>query len=431
MNKLSSSDWKKSLLQSIDTLLDNKNLYFEHPETAFSRTQKISLGDTMLFLMTSDHEKTAVELLDYFQPEKLPSQAAMSYRRNQLNVDAFKAVFKDFTSKIPQKKTFHGKYVIACDGSRVNTPYNPSDSDSFVDAQKGKKGFNQYHLVTCYDVLNEIFTDAVIQSYHSMNENLAFCEMLDRYRKDQNLLFVADRGFASYNVIAHAIKHGFSFLIRLPLPMALNIFSDTQVLDGDEFDIVDTCYVGRTRDKSSKVLKNYHFLSHKKTYDYIPNGSKKIDQFCVRLVKIQLPEGGYEYLLTNLPKSEFSLKDLKELYRLRWGIETSFRYLKYASGMVRMHSLKQKFIFQEIFAKLTLYNFCTAINQCTKVKDSGKSKHIYAVEKSYLIKVCIRFLKDQVNDIITLIEKRRVPVRKGRKFERKLRRQHADTLQNR
>lgn len=387
----------------------------------------------MLFPMIASNELTSVELLDYFSPDTLPSQSAMSYRRDQLKYTTFEAVFKDFTGKLPCKKTFHGMRLIACDGTRVNTPYNPKDSDSFVNCIKGRKGFNQYHLTTCYDVLNEVFTDAVIQGYFSMNEKAAFCTMLDRYPKDKKVLFLADRGFASHNVIAHLMNNGHNFVIRLTVTMAHKIFGDTQknIKSVAVFDEEDTFHVGRIRNKTSKNMKNYNFKSTTKTYDYIPVGSKNIDSFHVRLVKFTLPGGEVEYLLTNLPRKKFSLEDLKELYKMRWGVETAYRYLKYASGMVHMHSIKQKFIFQEIFAKLTLYNFCSAVKDCTNVKNSNSLKHKYAIEKTYLVKSCIRFLKDQLQDIIKLVEKRKVPVISNRKFDRNIRRQHADTLQYR
>ena len=46
---------------------------------------------------------------------------------------------------------------------------------------------------------------------------------------------------------------------------------------------------------------------------------------------------------------------------MRWGIETSFRDIKYAAGMVFFHSRKNELILQEIYAKLILYNFSEAI----------------------------------------------------------------------
>ncbi len=422
---------KKALFESIGKLMENKDGFFENPRTDFSRIQKISLHDTMLFPMVISNEKTAVEMLDYFPTDALPSQSAMSYRRDQLKVAAYEALFKDFTSKLSQNRTFHGLRVIACDGTRLNTPYNPKDTESFVDCIEGRKGFNQYHLITCYDVLNEVFTDAVIQGYYSMNEKLAFCTMLDRYPTNAPFLFVCDRGFASYNTVAHVQKNGHFFLIRLTAPMAHKIFPDTQDIEhADVLDVVDTYYIGRIRNKESKQLKNYHFKNSTHRFDFIPVGSKRIESYQARLVKFPLPSGEYEYLLTNLPQEKFTLSDLKKLYQMRWGVEISYRYLKYASGMVYMHSIKQKFLFQEIFAKLTLYNFCTAVKKCLK-KTSDNCKHKYVTEKTYLIKSCIRFLKNQLEDIIDLVENKKVPVRADRTFSRNLRRRHANTLQYR
>jgi hypothetical protein len=46
---------------------------------------------------------------------------------------------------------------------------------------------------------------------------------------------------------------------------------------------------------------------------------------------------------------------IKEIYALRWGIETSFRELKYAIGLSNFHAKKVAYIKQEIFARLTLF----------------------------------------------------------------------------
>lgn len=53
--------------------------------------------------------------------------------------------------------------------------------------------------------------------------------------------------------------------------------------------------------------------------------------------------------------------ELKTLYAKRWGIETSFGELKYAAGLVNFHAKKQEYIIQEIYARLTMYNFAEVI----------------------------------------------------------------------
>ena len=43
------------------------------------------------------------------------------------------------------------------------------------------------------------------------------------------------------------------------------------------------------------------------------------------------------------------------------GIETSFRDIKYAAGMLFFHSRIKQLVLQEIYAKLILYNFSEAV----------------------------------------------------------------------
>ena len=77
--------------------------------------------------------------------------------------------------------------------------------------------------------------------------------------------------------------------------------------------------------------------------------------FPFRVLKIRAGDDSYEYILTNLPH-DFAPEDIKECYHLRWGLETAFRYLKHAAGMLHFHSKKPELIKQEIYARLTIYN---------------------------------------------------------------------------
>lgn len=67
----------------------------------------------------------------------------------------------------------------------------------------------------------------------------------------------------------------------------------------------------------------------------------------IRIVRFPISETSYETILTNLPDNVTPDK-LKELYHRRWGIETSFRELKYSIGLSAFHSKNYDFILQEI-----------------------------------------------------------------------------------
>ena len=53
---------------------------------------------------------------------------------------------------------------------------------------------------------------------------------------------------------------------------------------------------------------------------------------------------------------------------MRWGIETSFRELKYTVGLQHFHAKKVEFVHQEIFARLTMYNFYELITQSVVIQ---------------------------------------------------------------
>lgn len=74
-----------------------------------------------------------------------------------------------------------------------------------------------------------------------------------------------------------------------------------------------------------------------------------------------MKEGLYETVITNLPADRFPPPLLRELYHKRWGIETSFRDLKYTLALTHFHAKKRPFIKQEIFSRMTLYNFASLL----------------------------------------------------------------------
>ncbi len=69
-----------------------------------------------------------------------------------------------------------------------------------------------------------------------------------------------------------------------------------------------------------------------------------------------------------MSEDEFSVSELNELYAMRWGVETSFRDLKYSLALSYFHSKKTENILQEVFERLTMYNFAELIASHVVVK---------------------------------------------------------------
>lgn len=139
--------------------------------------------------------------------------------------------------------------------------------------------------------------------------------------------------------------------------------------------------------------EKYKFMPQNQKFDFLPGGSKDTYPISFRLVRFPISENTFEVLITNLDRDAFSVEKLKELYHMRWGIETSFRELKYALGLVNLHSKKVQFIIQEIFARLIMYNFCELITLHTVIKQKKGTKHLYQVNYTIAIAICLHFFK--------------------------------------
>ena len=134
----------------------------------------------------------------------------------------------------------------------------------------------------------------------------------------------------------------------------------------------------QTKDIKSQQEK-YRFLSTTSTFDFIDEHNPEY-VLHFRVVRFKL-DGSEEYesIITNLSRDEFSKDEIKEIYNTRWGIELSFRDLKFSADLCAVHAKKRESIQQEIWARMILYNisFIMAhhiINK--KPKGKGKKKSI-------------------------------------------------------
>ena len=435
MLSLSADQIKHTLFSSIDSLLDQRDRFLTNPQSDFTRTQKISFRQAVLYPMIAGSNNAATELLDYFGESDLPFPSAMIQRRNQIKAEAFRELFLQFTRRIPVQNKYNGYQLVTCDGSRLNLPYNRSDPDSFIQCIKDKKGINQVHMNSLYDPLNDIFLDVKLQAIRNMNEKKAFVDFLDKYKDEGSpckRIYIADRGYASYNIFAHAIHNKQLFLIRVPESFARSVCTNScHWFESPCVDREVAIHIGRRRTRTNIKLQNYHCITSKSHYDFIEAGSDNVEQLQLRILKFPIADNSFEYIVTNLPACSFSLRVIKDLYNIRWNQETAFRHLKYAGNMVHMHSLKREHRLQEIYAKLVLYNFTSFLGQAAASPAVHSDKYRYVVNHAQMQKACIRFLRETVQNVVQLIRKYLVPIRLGRKFERKLRRQSADTLQYR
>ena len=93
----------------------------------------------------------------------------------------------------------------------------------------------------------------------------------------------------------------------------------------------------------------------------LPEKSRKSDPIVTyalpfRVMRFPITDDSYEVVVTNLDRDEFPSDILRQLYAMRWGIETSFRDLKYTIGLLHFHSKKYDY----------KVNFSVAVHICRK-----------------------------------------------------------------
>ena len=419
---MSSTDKIKNIFEkAVNDICSKREQYVKRPAD-FTRNRKLGFKTMLKTIISMQGQSIDKEL---FNNRINATASAFVQARQKLSDNLFETIFHNF--KIPVQKKLNGYRLLAFDGSEIQIPYNEK-SETFNRGGIKKngepcKGDNSFHLNALYDILNKVYDDAVILP--SPDERKAAYVMADRYDSDKAIV-ICDRGYFGYNMMEHFNRNNkLDFIIRSP--GGKSAFTDVAKLPMKELDedievTVSTLpypqckqmgYVKVTgKSPYGKKIKKY-------TWDF-----ERTCKIKYRVVRILLSTGEYETLITSLPRDKWSMDDIKELYRMRWGIETSFRELKYYIGVINFHTKDEDFIKQEIFANLIAYNFCSAIAMTVKIRNFDSEKYLYKIDFSFAFHVIKEYLRDfsksPPNRIDGIISKHIQPVRKDRSDERKI-----------
>lgn len=434
---------RSQLYKTIDEMNQNLHLYVKHPGKDFSRESQsnsiCSFKRTILCITNMEDHSLSREVEEFFNPftakrGAIITKSAFLQARGKLNENVFPALLDGFNQKFPFQKTFKGLHVHGIDGSDLNIPADKSDCSCFIPYNSNDGGYYQMHLNVCYDLVEKRYVYAVIQPRGEMKEVAAACEMVDRNPLSDPCLFIADRGYDSFNLMAHIVEKGNFYLIRLKEPDARgSMFKNVVVPDKEEFDISVEFNLTRSSKLVRQHPEKYKKLFPTRSFDFIDkNDRESVYSMSCRLIRIKLDTGAYEYLMTNLPEDKFPLSEMKDLYHLRWQVETSFLFLKYGVALNYFHSVKREFLIQEIYSRLILFNFISLIVSCVEVPNKG-TKYTYKLSFSSAIVICRHFLlrHQYYENVEERLLKHKTPVRPDRSYPRNMRSQRLKSLQNR
>jgi hypothetical protein len=379
-------------------------------------------------ILSSGSGSTRKELLSYYNYKKFISTSAFCQQRSKIRTLAFEDLFHSFNKLIRKNVRHRGFRLLACDGSVIRTPMPNNDVKYCVQGDHTEYNKHAYlHMNALYDLCNHCYEDVIIEPERTHNEKEALIKMLHRQKTTEKSIYIVDRGYESYNLMAHIYDADQYFVMRIK-DFHAGGFAQNFPRPGEEFDQTYTRLF--TRKKKREYLKKndtYVSVRHKYNLDFF-TPEHDMFQMTFRILRFKISKDTYECIATNLPASDFTIEDIKELYSMRWGIETSFRELKYAAKLLYFHSKKEEFIIQEIYAKLLMYNFSQEVISHMKLEKVCK-KHTYKVNQTLTQILCTEFLKLKTPvNVENILAQSLLPLRPNRSFHRAYKRDYGVNL---
>ena len=416
-----------AVLQSfLSTVVEDPEIkaLFTRSPSDFTRDRKLPLKKIVGMLINLSKRSLSIELQSFFESlnesELCCTKGAFSLQRTKLKPVFFK-VWNDFLVKSfyafygNEVKRWEGFRLLAVDGSNFSLMNTPEVLDYYGSADNQFGEVPMGRVMQIQDVLNDltIWGDIFPRKF---SENAIIADHISFLPADSITLF--DRAYPSYNLIYLLANEEIPrhFLMRCK-----TTFSNTvkDFVASKQNDLITTIYPSS---ESVAQLKQYRYIVTKET------------AIKIRMIKVALPDGEIEVLLTNLFDDKiFTLKKMRELYFMRWKVETTYNKQKNQLQMEIFSGHRVVCIEQDYAAGLFVANLQSIIEkQCeqevTKVAKSRRYKYkinrniSWASIKNRILKLFI-----QVNDSFTtlmelqhLFVKNLEPVRPDRHVPRTL-----------
>lgn len=415
---------KNKLNKLINEIAENPSFWVRNSRTDFARNRKITIRDLIRILLSAGGNSMNKELYDYFKlSDKTVSASAFVQQRDKLLPDALDYLLHEFNSVCYDVKLYNGHRLFAVDGSTMT--YNGSPDDGTYVPKSGK-GVNQFHVNAMYDLLNRVYADIIVQPKPHANEPEAAWKMMERLSLTDKTIMIADRGYGGVNLIEHINRiPNADYLIRVKN----GLWKEIRDLPMADLDIEITINLRTTQtnaDKEAYASGDAKWVAGHGKYKKLQTATWDFESpysLKVRIVRFKISENTWETIATSLPKDKFPPSVLKYLYHLRWGIETSFRELKYAIGVTNFHARKPDSVLQEIFARIVMYNFCERITMHVVIDNDKGRKWQYQANYTMGIYICLdffRYIGDEPPDTEEKIRHYILPIRPNRADRRKV-----------
>lgn len=368
MNRI---DICKNIIQSVTQYITNPdNLEVHRVSGHFVRKRKLSILDIVHYLFFSSKAsmfQNLAAIQDYLPEINFPkiSKQALSKARQFISPDLFKELFylsvDNFYNNISKRKLWNGYHIFAIDGSKFELPNSKSNFEFFGEMYgypDPSRKFTMGLASVVYDVLEDYIVHASFHRYLASErsaalEHLKQLEYLNIY---ENSIVIFDRGYYSEAMFRYCVSHNHLCVMRLKekINLCKNCNGDSILtLPGD-----------------------------------VKTGTSDIK---IRVIVVTLDDGTKEYLATNIFDTSLTADMFKELYFLRWPVETKYKELKSRLQIEDFNGATTTSVFQEFYINMLLSNLSSLIkNQVDedideKINSKPQNKYRYQANRSYII----------------------------------------------
>ena len=398
------------LIHQISTRIKSKDFLISQRRNSksFTRKRKMPFENLLFFMLNSAKRSTQIELTDYmglFTTHKNITKSAYCQQRMNLKHEAFIELNDDFVNGFYEKAEYtkwNDFRIVCIDGSTLLLPYSNKIREEFG-VNSDTNNVPMSRVTTLYDPLNDLMIDSSISPNNSAEIRMA----VEHFQKLKNGdLLLLDRGFGARWLFYILLHKKIDFVIRIQREFGKDVDSFWESKETSKIILVE-----ELPQKSKKILG-------------------EIPPFKFRLVKVFLENGEIEVLATSLfDEIKYPPEIFKNLYFLRWGIETNYDHLKNHIEIGNFSGYTPLVIKQDFYANVLISNIQSLIIKDAQLKLDEQKKELqykYKINKNLslgymknkLIKILMSNSKNQYEELVELFLIEPVPIRRGRKFPR-------------
>lgn len=367
------------LINHLSTRLESKEFLNRHRKKKkdFSRERCLTFVCMVIMLLNMMKRSLQDELDEFYKAlnqEKVASRvvtkSAFSQARKKLKASAFTELNKEQTAYFYrhfEARTWFDFRLLATDGTLLDVPDNPEIRKEFGvwGSRHDGKGSPKARVSNLFDVLNEVTIDAQIASKSVGERRLALRHFPLLTKQD---LLLIDRGYPAFWFFVAIRKRKAHFCARL---------------DGTNWAIAKTFIksgksevkiVLRPSDDALKTCKQY---------------SLPTKPLILRLVRVDLPSGEVEVLITSLiDSSSFPLALFPALYHLRWPVEEDYKRIQSRFEVENWSGISPDAVYQDFHATIFTKNLAAILAHPAQefvAQTHASHKHDYKVNMTNLI----------------------------------------------